>query len=81
MTVEAAIVTANCLKKLAGNPADERRGDEHGAKREGDRDQGATDLVHRAMRGLARRQALTQVALDVLDDDDRVIDDDADRQH
>ena len=39
------------------------------------------DLVHGLVRGLARREALAQVALAVLDHDDRVVDDDADREH
>ena len=46
-----------------------------------DGDERAADLVHGLVSGLARRQALAQIALDVLDDDDRVIDDDADREH
>ena len=39
------------------------------------------DLVHRRSRGLAAGQAAREVALDILDHDDRVVDDDADRQH
>ena len=46
-----------------------------------DGDQRRADLLHRAIGGLARAQALGHVALDVLDDDDGVVDDDADRQH
>ena len=42
---------------------------------------GDADLVHRLVRRVARRHALGDVALDVLDHDDRVVDDDADRQH
>ena len=42
---------------------------------------GAADLVHGLVRRVARRHALRDVALDVLDDDDRVVDHDADRQH
>ena len=39
------------------------------------------DLVHGAMRRVARRQAVGDVALDVLDHDDGVVDHDADGQH
>ena len=39
------------------------------------------DLVHGDARRLQRRQALLQLALDVLDHDDGVVDDDADGQH
>ena len=39
------------------------------------------DLVHRPVRGFARGQAMLEVALDILDHDDGVVDDDADRQH
>ena len=38
------------------------------------------DLVHAADRGLARRQPGRDIALDVFDHDDGVIDHDADRQ-
>ena len=34
-----------------------------------------------SMRGLRGRHAALEIALDVLDDDDRVVDDDADREH
>ena len=46
-----------------------------------DGDQRAADLVHGPVRRLLGRHALAQVALDVLDHDDGVVDDDADRQH
>jgi hypothetical protein len=36
---------------------------------------------HRLVRGLKRRAAFLDVALDILDHDDRVVDDDADREH
>jgi hypothetical protein len=46
-----------------------------------DRDERAGDFVHRRARRLERGQAPREVALDILDHDDRVVDDDADRQH
>src|SRR5262249_4097965 len=54
---------------------------EDGAEREGDRDQRPADFVHRPMGCLQGRHAVAHVTLDVFDDDDRVVDDDADRQH
>ncbi len=48
---------------------------------ERDRKQRAADLVHSPVRGFLGRHALLDVALDVLNDDDSVIDDDADREH
>src|SRR5215207_890205 len=48
---------------------------------EGGREYSAADLVHGLVGGVARRHALRDVALDILDDDDRVVDHDADRQH
>ena len=51
--------------------------DEH----QGDGDQRAADLVHGLVGGVARAQALADVALDVLHHDDGVVDHDADGQH
>src|SRR6516162_4528871 len=64
-----------------GDAGDEGGRHEDGAEREGDRDQRPTDLVHRPMGCLQGRHAVAHVALDVFDDDDRVVDDDADREH
>ena len=60
------------MKAVGTNTADEH---------ERDGDHGAADLVHGLVRGLARREPERDVALDVLDDDDRVVDDDADGEH
>ena len=46
-----------------------------------DRDDRPGHLIHGPDGRLARRQALLDVMLHRLDDDDGVIDDDADRQH
>ncbi len=67
--------------ELPGDAAEERRRDEHRGQHQRDGDQRRADLVHGDARGLRRRQALAQLALDVLDDDDRVVDDDADGEH
>ena len=68
--------------ELAGEPAEEGDRHEHGAQRQHDRDDRARHLAHRLDRGVARRQlVLAHVPLDVLQHDDRVVDDDADREH
>ncbi len=67
--------------ELARNAGDERRRDEYGAEHQRDRDQRASDLVHGLVRGLARGHPLAQIALDVLDDHDGIVDHDADRKH
>ena len=61
-------------------------GDEGGRQEHRDQhqrygDQGAADLVHRLVCRFLGRHALGQVALDVLDHDDGIVDHDADRQH
>src|SRR6185437_1212795 len=54
---------------------------EHRAEHQGDGDDRPADLTHRGFRSLARALAALYMALDVLDDDDRIIDHDADRQY
>ena len=56
-------------------------GHEDGGQHQRDRDEGAAHLVHGAMGRLAGRHPFMQVALDVLDDDDRIVDHDADGEH
>ena len=68
-------------EELARDAGNEGCGNEHGRQHNGNGDQGAADLVHRLVRGIARRQAALQISFDVLDDDDRIVDDNADRQH
>src|SRR5262249_52638810 len=68
-------------EKLAGDARYEGGRDEHRRQHDGDGDEGGADLVHGAVRRLPRRHARAQVALDVLDHDDGVVDHDADRQH
>ncbi len=67
--------------KLPGDAGNEYRGHEHGAQYERDGNQRRADLVHALARRFARMQAGGDVALDVLDHDDGIIDHDADRQH
>ncbi len=68
-------------EKQARDPGDEGGRNEDGAERQRYGDQRAGHLVHRVVRGLARRQAERHVALDILDHHDGVVDDDADGQH
>ena len=67
--------------ELAGQAGDEGERHEHRDEHQRDRDDRAGDLAHRLVGRLARREPLLDVALDILDHDDRVVDDDADRQH
>ena len=67
--------------ELAGYAGDEGGRNEHRRQHEGDGEHSAADLVHGLVRRVARRHALCDVALDILDDDDRVVDHDADREH
>src|SRR5215475_6947493 len=68
-------------EEQSGDAGDKGSWHEDGAEREGDRDQRPADFVHRPMGCLQGRHAVAHVALDIFDDDDRVVDDDADRQH
>ena len=69
------------LVELAGKPADEGGGNEHGAEHQGGGDDRAGDLAHGAFGGVDGRQTEGDIALDVFDDDDGVVHDDADGQH
>ena len=69
------------LVEDACHAAEERDRHKDGGEHDGDGDDRPLDLVHRALRRIDRRQALLHVLLDVLDDDDRVIDDEADGEH
>ena len=64
-----------------GDAGDERGGDEHARQHERDADERAAHLVHRLERRIARGQALLDLRLDRLDHHDRVVDDEADREH
>ncbi len=70
-------------EKLPGDARDEGHRHENGQQDQADGDDRSGDLLHRLERGFGRRQArlLLQDALDVLDHDDGVVDDDADGEH
>ena len=68
-------------EERAGQPAGEAERREHGGERQRHGDHRAGDLLHADDRGVERRQALLDVAVDVLDHDDGVVDDEADGQH
>ncbi len=66
----------------AGRAADEGHRQEHRRQHQRDADQRAGDLAHRTDRRLLRRQSLlAHDPLDVLDHNDGVVDQKADRQH
>jgi hypothetical protein len=69
------------LVEAPGQAADEGRRDEHRAEHQRRGHDRSRDLLHRLLRRLQRRLAQAYVALDVLDDHDRVVHDDPDRQH
>ncbi len=63
----------------ADDPAHEQERDEHRDQREGDRDDRKADLAGALQRRLERRVALFEIAHDVLDHDDCIVDHKADR--
>ena len=69
------------LVHLPGEAAEERDGDEHGGEDERDPDDRRRHFFHRLPRGVAGAQAVLDVVHDGLDDDDRVVHDDADGEH
>ncbi len=69
------------LVECALQAGDVGDGDEDGGENQRDGDQRAGDFVHRLVRGLLGRQALSEITLDILDDDDGVVDHDADGQN
>ena len=68
-------------EKLPRYAREEGRGHEHRAERQRDGDQRAADLVHGRMGGLRGRHPQPDIALDVLDHDDRVVHDDSHGEH
>ena len=67
--------------ELPVEAADQGWRNEHRAQHQRDRDDGAADLVHRAVCGLAWRAPFLDRAFHVFDDHDRVIHDNADGEH
>ena len=72
-----ATVMPNCLKNCPAMTAHEARRHEHRHDRQADRDDGEADLVGRFERRLVGRFAHADVADDVLDLDDRIVDQNA----
>ena len=68
---------AELLEELAGNGGHEARRHEHRNDGQADRDDRQADLVGRLERRLIRRFAHPDMAHDILDLDDRVVDEDA----
>ena len=66
-------------EEAADDIAHEEQGDEHGDERDGEREDGEADLLGALERGVERRVAFFEVARDVLDHDDGVVDDEAGR--
>ena len=79
-TVETAIVTANWRKNWPVIPLMNAHGTNTAHEHQGHGDDRPGDLVHRPAGRLRGVQPLLQPALDVLDDDDGVVDHDADGQ-
>ena len=69
------------LEELADDPLDERARDEHRRQYQADCEDRPGDLLHRLDRGVPRPHSVLDVVLDRLDDHDRVVNDDPDRQH
>ena len=67
--------------KLSGEPRHKSSGNEHRHQDQRDAEDRAGQVVHRPARRLAAGEPLLDVARDAFDDDDRVVDDDSDRQH
>ena len=65
-------------EELAENAGEEHGRDEHGGEHKGDRDQRPANLLHGLVGGVARTEALADVAFDILHHDDGVVDHDAD---
>src|SRR5215831_10699969 len=68
-------------EEQSGDASEEGRRHEYGAERQCDRYQRTADFVHRSMGRFKWGHSRAHIALDVFDDDDRVVDDDTDCQH
>src|SRR5215467_5684924 len=67
------------LIEPAGNAWDKSSRNKYGSQNQSDGDDRTRDFLHRFQRGLLRRESVFDVMLDRLDDNDRVIHDQADR--
>jgi hypothetical protein len=68
-------------EQQAGLAGDEHDRHEHGADHQRGRDDREADLARALERGGERRLAFLDAVIDILEHDDGVVDDDADRQH
>ena len=75
------MVVANCLKNRPEMPEMKAVGMKTAQSVSAMAISAAGHLVHRLVRGFARRHAESHVALDVLDYDDGIVDNDAHGQH
>ena len=80
-TTEPASAKANSRNSAPVSPGDEADRRVDGGQRDGHRDDRAGDLPCADYRGVVGRQALFDVAVDVLDHDDRVVHHEADGEH
>ena len=69
------------LVEHAHHAAEEGNGDKDCCKHEGNRDNRPLHLGHRTLRRINRRKPTLHMMLDVLDDDDRIVDNEADCKH
>ena len=76
-TTEVLRTTANSLNRRPTTPRHEQQRDEDGDQADGEGDDGEADLCGALVGGLQRGDALLDVADDVLDHDDGVVDDEA----
>ena len=80
MTAPAS-ANANSRNKRAGQALGEADRGINRGERDRHRKDGAEDLAHAADGGVERLFAVLDMAVDVLDDHDRVVDDEADGEH
>ena len=80
MTAPAS-VKANSRNSAPVTPRDEADRRVNGGERDGHRDDRQRDLVRAADRGVERRHAVLDMAVDVLDHHDRVVHHEADAEH
>ena len=76
--IATATVTANSRSNRPTMPLINKQRDEHGDQRQADRDDREADLAGSLERRVERRQAVLDVADDVLQHDDRIVHHEAD---
>ena len=69
------------LIELSANAGDKRRRHEDRSQHQCNGDESRADLFHRPVGRVTRAHPQSNISLDVLDDDNRVVDNDANRQH